>query len=130
PAITVLPGMIALVLFPTIGHPGGEKFDMAIPLLLGKYYPNGMLGIGLTAMLASFMSGMAGNITAFNTVWTYDIYKNYFAPDKSDEHYLLIGRLATGGGILLGIAAAYVAMKADTIMDFMQTIFGFFNAPL
>src|SRR6202030_1492579 len=93
PAITVLPGMMALVLFPAIGHPnvGPNKFDMAIPLLLSKFYPNGMLGIGLTAMLASFMSGMAGNITAFNTVWPYDIYKNYFAKDKSDKHYLLVG---------------------------------------
>ncbi len=132
PAITVLPGMMALVLFPNIGHPneGQTKFDMAIPLLLSKFYPSGMLGIGLTAMLASFMSGMAGNITAFNTVWTYDIYKNYFAKDKSDAHYLLVGRLATGGGIILGIASAYLAMKAESIMDYMQTIFGFFNAPL
>jgi SSS family solute:Na+ symporter len=132
PAITVLPGMMALVIFPAIGHPniGQNRFDMALPLLLEKYYPSGMLGIGLTAMLASFMSGMAGNITAFNTVWTYDIYKNYFAPDKSDKHYLTVGRLATGGGILVSIGSAYFAMGAASIMDYMQTIFGFFNAPL
>lgn len=132
PAITVLPGMMALALFPQLGHSPDPhyKYDMALPLLLGKYYPSGMLGIGLTAMLASFMSGMAGNITAFNTVWTYDIYKNYFVKNASEKHYLLVGRLATGGGILVSIIAAYGAMNAKSIMDYMQAIFGFFNAPL
>lgn len=132
PAITVLPGMMALALFPQLGHSTDPhfKYDMALPLLLGKYYPSGMLGIGLTAMLASFMSGMAGNITAFNTVWTYDIYKNYFVKNATEEHYLLVGRLATGGGILVSIFAAYGAMNASSIMDYMQAIFGFFNAPL
>ncbi len=132
PAITVLPGMMALAIFPEIGHSKDPNFhyDMALPLLLGKFYPPGMLGIGLTAMLASFMSGMAGNITAFNTVWTYDIYKNYFAKEKSDQHYLVMGRLATAGGILISIFTAYFVMNAESIMDYMQTIFGFFNAPL
>lgn len=132
PAITVLPGMMALAIFPQIGHVSDPnmRYDMALPLLLGKYYPSGMLGIGLTAMLASFMSGMAGNITAFNTVWTYDIYRNYFAPDKTDKHYLVVGRLATGGGILISIFTAYFVMNAKSIMDYMQAIFGFFNAPL
>jgi solute:Na+ symporter, SSS family len=95
-----------------------------------QYYPSGMLGIGLTAMLASFMSGMAGNITAFNTVFTYDIYKSYFAPNKSDDHYILMGRLATAGGILVSIFTAYFVMNAPSIMDYMQSIFSFFNAPL
>ncbi|MBX9686064.1 MAG: sodium:solute symporter family protein [Candidatus Obscuribacterales bacterium] len=132
PAITVLPGMMALVLFPQIGQGNDPnmRYDMAMPLLLGKYYPTGMLGIGLTAMLASFMSGMAGNITAFNTVWTYDIYRNYFAKDKTDHHYLVVGRLATAGGILISIFTAYFVMGSESIMDYMQAIFGFFNAPL
>lgn len=124
--------MIALALIPQIGQGSDKNFayDMALPLLLGKFYPSGMLGIGLTAMLASFMSGMAGNITAFNTVWTYDIYRNYFAKDKSDNHYIQMGRLATAGGILISISTAYLVMNAESIMDYMQTIFGFFNAPL
>lgn len=132
PLITVLPGIMALAIFPGIGHGNDPnmRYDMALPLLLGKFYPSGMLGIGLTAMLASFMSGMAGNITAFNTVWTYDIYRNYFAPDKSDKHYLVVGRLATGGGILISIFTAYFVMGSKSIMDYMQAIFGFFNAPL
>lgn len=132
PAITVLPGMIALAVFPQIGQSNDPNFryDMALPLLLGKFYPTGMLGIGLTAMLASFMSGMAGNITAFNTVWTYDIYRNYFAKDKDDRHYIQMGRIATAGGIVISIFTAYFVMNAESIMDYMQTIFGFFNAPL
>lgn len=133
PAITVLPGMIALGFFPQLGHMATDpnmRYDMALPLLLGKFYPTGMLGLGLTAMLASFMSGMAGNITAFNTVFTYDIYKNYFAKSESDAHYIKMGRLATGVGILVSIATAYFVMGAPSIMDYMQSIFSFFNAPV
>ena len=98
--------------------------------MLGEFYPPGMLGIGLTAMLASFMSGMAGNITAFNTVWTYDIYQTYLGKDKTDKHYLWMGRAATAGGIIISIFTAYLVMKFDSIMDYMQAIFSFFNAPL
>lgn len=133
PAITVLPGMVALAFIPQLGHNPADphmRYDMALPLLLAKFYPSGMLGIGLTAMLASFMSGMAGNITAFNTVFTYDVYRNYFAKDKSDQHYMMIGRVATAGGIFLSIFTAYFVMNAPSIMDYMQSIFSFFNAPL
>lgn len=132
PVLTVLPGMCAIVLVPGLGdlHNPSLRYDMALPLLMSKYYPSGMLGIGLTAMLASFMAGMAGNITAFNTVFTYDIYKNFFAKDKSDHHYIVIGRLATAGGILVSISTAYAVMQAESIMDYMQNIFSFFNAPL
>jgi solute:Na+ symporter, SSS family len=132
PAITVLPGMMALAIFPMIGHSSDPNFryDMALPLLLGHFYPTGMLGIGLTAMLASFMSGMSGNITAFNTVFTYDIYSTYIAKGKEDKHYLMVGRIATVVGILISISTAYFVMKATSIMDYMQAIFGFFNAPL
>jgi SSS family solute:Na+ symporter len=128
PIITVVPGLLALVIIPGLGE--NIQYDMAIPAMMGLMYPNGMLGLGLTALLASFMSGMAGNVTAFNTVFTYDIYQSYVAPRKSDNHYLWIGRIATAGGILVSILAAYLVMHFPTIMDYMQLIFSFFNAPL
>lgn len=131
PALTVIPGMLALALIPGLGGKDPSlSYNMSMPLLLAKYYPSGMLGVGLTAMLASFMSGMAGNITAFNTVWTYDIYQSYLAPNKSDKHYLWMGRLATALGILISIGTAYMVMGFPSIMDYMQMIFSFFNAPL
>jgi SSS family solute:Na+ symporter len=105
-------------------------YDLAIPNMLLHYFPTGLLGLGLTALLASFMSGMAGNVTAFNTVWTYDIYQSYINKHASDEHYLWMGRLATVGGILLSIAAAYAATRFNNIMDFLQLVFAFVNAPL
>jgi SSS family solute:Na+ symporter len=89
-----------------------------------------LLGIGFTALMASFMSGMAGNVTAFNTVWTYDIYQSYLAPNKTDHHYLWMGRWATVFGILVSIAAAYLARQFNNIMDMLQLVFGFVNAPL
>jgi len=95
-----------------------------------KLFPSGMLGLGLTALLASFMSGMAGNVTAFNTVWTYDIYQSHIRKGASDAHYLWMGRAATVGGILLSIAAAYVAGAFNNIMDLLQLVFAFVNAPL
>lgn len=105
-------------------------YDKVIPMMLIQYFPTGLLGLGLTALMASFMSGMAGNVTAFNTVWTYDIYQSYIAPHKSDEHYLWVGRITTVVGILLSIAAAYAAASFNNIMDFIQLVFGFVNAPL
>ena len=86
-------------------------YDEVIPMMLVQYFPTGLLGLGLTALMASFMSGMAGNVTAFNTVWTYDIYQSYLAPNRSDTHYLWVGRITTVVGILLSIAAAYVAAQ-------------------
>ena len=105
-------------------------YDLAAPNLLLRYFPTGMLGLGLTALLASFMSGMAGNVTAFNTVWTYDIYQAYLKPDGDDRHYLQVGRWATLVGVLLSIGAAYVATRFNNIMDLMQLIFAFVNAPV
>ena len=89
-----------------------------------------MLGLGLTALMASFMSGMAGNVTAFNTVWTYDIYQPYINPNASDQHYLWMGRMATIFGIAVSVAAAYVATAYNNIMDMLQLVFAFVNAPL
>jgi SSS family solute:Na+ symporter len=105
-------------------------YDLAIPNMLIHYFPTGILGLGLTALLASFMSGMAGNVTAFNTVWTYDIYQSYLNKKASDEHYLWMGRMSTVFGILISIAAAYAATRFNNIMDFLQLVFAFVNAPL
>ena len=137
PARVILPGMIAIALhhasggkFLPIGADGTPDYNMTIPVMLARYFPTGLLGIGFTALMASFMSGMAGNVTAFNTVWTYDIYQSYIAPGKSDTHYLWMGRWATVAGILISIGAAVVASKFNNIMDMLQLVFGFVNAPL
>ena len=105
-------------------------YDGVILSLVKKYCPSGLLGLALTALLASFMSGMAGNVTAFNTVWTYDLYQAYLAPRKTDEHYLWMGRAITVVGILLSIACAYFASNYSNAMDVVQLVFGFVNAPL
>jgi SSS family solute:Na+ symporter len=105
-------------------------YDLTVPTLLMRYFPAGMLGLGLTALLASFMSGMAGNVTAFNTVWTYDIYQAYLKPHASDAHYLWVGRMATLCGILASVLTAYVAAQFNNIMDVLQLVFAFVNAPL
>ena len=152
PFLVILPGMIALALTSAAGGAGQGiipakltaagtpvldaagravlDYDLATPMLLIKLFPEGMLGLGLTALLASFMSGMAGNVTAFNTVWTYDIYQSHIRRGASDAHYLWMGRAATVGGILLSIAAAYVAGAFNNIMEILQLVFAFVNAPL
>jgi len=136
PALVILPGMVAIALHQTsgafipMGADSTPDYNMTIPALLAKYLPTGLLGIGFTALMASFMSGMAGNVTAFNTVWTYDIYQSYIAPKKSDDHYLWMGRFATVGGIVISIGCAYLASKFNNIMDMLQLVFGFVNAPL
>jgi solute:Na+ symporter, SSS family len=106
------------------------NYDLAIPVLLLHFFPSGILGLGLTALLASFMSGMAGNVTAFNTVWTYDIYQAYIHKNGTDAHYLWMGRMATVGGVVLSIGAAYAATNFNNIMDALQLIFSLVNAPL
>ena len=105
-------------------------YDMATPMMLLHFFPTGILGLGLTALLASFMSGMAGNVTAFNTVFTYDLYQSYIHKGASDRHYMMVGRWATVGGILLSIATAYAAISFNNIMDTLQLVFSFVNAPL
>jgi solute:Na+ symporter, SSS family len=115
--------------FDTDGKPVFD-YTLAIPNMLMYYFPTGILGLGLTALLASFMSGMAGNVTAFNTVFTYDIYQSYIHPGATDRHYLWVGRVATVGGIALSIAAAYATMRSENIMNMLQLVFGFVNAPL
>jgi solute:Na+ symporter, SSS family len=105
-------------------------YDGVILSLVKKYCPTGLLGLALTALLASFMSGMAGNVTAFNTVWTYDLYQAYLAPNKGDQHYFRMGQAITVVGILLSIACAYFASMYNNAMDIIQLVFGFVNAPL
>nr|WP_218892245.1 sodium:solute symporter family protein [Granulicella arctica] len=106
------------------------NYDLAIPVMLLHFFPTGILGLGLTALLASFMSGMAGNVTAFNTVWTYDIYQAYINKKGTDAHYLWMGRMATIGGVVLSIAAAYAVTNFNNIMDALQLVFSIVNAPL
>lgn len=136
PALVILPGMIAIAMHYSSGmqflpmKDGTPDYNMTIPVLLARYLPTGLLGIGFTALMASFMSGMAGNVTAFNTVWTYDIYQSYIAPNKSDSHYLWMGRWATVFGIFISIGCAYLAANFNNIMDMLQLVFGFVNAPL
>lgn len=136
PIVVVVPGMIAaaLMFMPEKGFQlvGGNQTDynMIIPSMLVHYYPNGLLGLGITALMASFMSGMAGNVTAFNTVFTYDIYQSYINKGKSDQHYLHVGQFATVFGVAVSILTAYVAASFNNIMDFLQLIFAFVNAPL
>lgn len=137
PFIVIVPGLIAATLVATqsgysipVTADGTTNYNMVLPSLLSEFYPSGLLGVGLTALFASFMSGMAGNVTAFNTVWTYDIYESYISKGKSDKHYLNVGRFATIFGIFASIGTAYLARDFNNIMDFLQLVFGFVNAPL
>lgn len=137
PFLVILPGMIAIALMARGGFTLPMKpdhvtydYDKVIPVLLARYFPPGMMGLGLTALLASFMSGMAGNVTAFNTVFTYDIYESYLRPNQTDAHYLQVGRWATVLGIGASVLVAYVAGKFNNIMDLLQLVFAFVNAPL
>ena len=139
PGLVILPGMLAIALYHKggsaaldlpMGADGHPDYNMVVPAMLAKYFPNGLLGIGLTALMASFMSGMAGNVTAFNTVWTYDLYQRWFKPEASDEHLLKVGRVTTVVGLLISAVCAYAATKFNNIMDMVQLVFGFVNAPL
>jgi SSS family solute:Na+ symporter len=103
---------------------------MVLPIMLSQLYPNGILGVGITALIASFMSGMAGNVTAFNTVWTFDIYQAHIKKHASEKHYLNVGKITTVVGILISILTAYVARGFNSIMDLLQLVFSFVNAPL
>jgi solute:Na+ symporter, SSS family len=125
--LAIFPGLIVLSVLPKVAS---EDPNNAVPYLMAHYFPTGMLGFGLTALLAAFMSGMAGNVTAFNTVWTYDIYKPYINRDADDRHYLNVGRIATVVGVILSIATAYLALGFTTIMNYVQVLHGMFLAPL
>jgi solute:Na+ symporter, SSS family len=131
PFVMILPGMIALVVIPNLGQGGaGLEYNNAIPLLMDKYLPNGMLGVALTGLMASFMAGVAANVSAFNTVMTTDIVEPYLKQGASDEWYINFGRYATIGGIGVSIFTALIASTYDNLMNYLQALFSIFNAPL
>jgi solute:Na+ symporter, SSS family len=131
PFITVIPGLVALITIPGLGSDKPNmEYNNAIPLLMNEYLPNGMLGLALAGLIAAFMAGVAANVSAFNTVVTYDLWEPYVRPGESDGYYLRVGRIATIGGIVVGIGTALIASGYNNIMDYIQLLFSFFNAPL
>lgn len=130
PFIVIGAGLVALALVSSNQIPPLKKPDDALLVLLHHYYPTGLLGLGVTALLAGFMSGQAGNVSAFNTVFTYDLYRHYIVKNASDKHYVTVGKIVTILGILLSILTAYWAMSMPSIMEYMQALFTIVNAPL
>src|SRR5271157_235243 len=137
PFIVILPGLLALAVLPMKLMPeaqavatGGHSYNEVLPLMLARYCGPGLLGLGITALIAGFMSGMAGNVSAFTTVWTYDIYRALIKKNSSDSHYVSMGRWCTLFGVLVSIGTAYLVMDFKSIMDYVQALFSFFIAPL
>jgi SSS family solute:Na+ symporter len=137
PFLVIMTGLVALILvddpgsgFALLSDGGQVNYDSVLPLLIQRYYPTGLIGLGVTALLAAFMAGQAGNVSAFNTVWTYDIYRALINPKASDASLLWMGRVTTIVGILLSVVTAYWAKGFPSIMDYMQAIFSWVNAPL
>ncbi len=137
PFIVILPGLLALAVLPVQLMPeaqavaqGGHSYNEVLPLMLARYCGPGLLGLGITALIAGFMSGMAGNVSAFATVWTYDIYRALFRKNATDAHYVRMGRWCTILGVLVSIGTAYLVMSFASIMDYVQALFSFFIAPL
>jgi solute:Na+ symporter, SSS family len=137
PFIVILPGLLALAVLPVklTGEgaavaSGGHSYNEVLPLMLARYCGPGLLGLGITALIAGFMSGMAGNVSAFATVWTYDLYRAFVRKDASDAHYVSMGRWCTVVGVLVSIGTAYLVMQFQSIMDYVQALFSFFIAPL
>jgi solute:Na+ symporter, SSS family len=128
PFVMVLPGMIALITIPGLGSQ--IEFNNAIPALMNEYLPNGMLGVAITGLMASFMAGVAANVSAFNTVVSTDIVQPYVVRDRPDEYYVRFGRIATIGGIIVAMATALIASTYDNLMNYVQALFSIFNAPL
>jgi hypothetical protein len=125
------PGLIAAVTVKGLGAKTGDlQFDNSVPILISTYLPNGMLGIAITGLLAAFMAGVAANVTAFNTVVSYDLWQAYVRKDEPDEYYVGFGRIATVLGIVVAIGTAFIAAGFNSIMDYIQALFSFFNAPL
>jgi len=137
PFIVILPGLLALAVLPVkltgeaaaVGS-GGHSYNEVLPLMLARYCGPGLLGLGITALIAGFMSGMAGNVSAFTTVWTYDIYRALMNKNAPDAHYVSMGRWSTIVGVLISVGTAYLVMSFLSIMDYVQALFSFFIAPL
>jgi SSS family solute:Na+ symporter len=136
PFIVILPGLLGLALLPFKLVPesavgiGQHSYNEVLPLMLARYCGPGLLGLGITALIAGFMSGMAGNVSAFATVWTYDLYRPFVHKNASDDHYLSMGRWCTILGVVVSIGTAYLVMHFGSIMDYVQALFSFFVAPL
>ncbi|MGC8641392.1 MAG: sodium:solute symporter family protein [Isosphaeraceae bacterium] len=137
PFIVILPGLLGLGLLDIKLLPesevklhGGYSYNDVLPLMMARYFGPGLLGLGITALIAGFMAGMAGNVSAFATVWTYDIYRAFIKKDASDAHYVSMGRWCTIIGIFVSIGTAYLVMRSESIMDYVQALFSFFIAPL
>jgi SSS family solute:Na+ symporter len=130
PALTIIPGLIALVLVPNLGTDKNATYNDAIPLLMNRFLPNGTLGVALAGLLAAFMAGMAANVSSFNTVFTYDIWQTYVVKGRRDGYYLRVGRVITVVGIVIGIFTAFIASGYSNIMNYIQLLFSYFNAPL
>src|SRR4051794_28651810 len=130
PLLVVLPGMAAVLLIPNLGASGGPTYNEAIPALMSKYLPPGVLGVAVTGLVAAFMAGMAANVSSFNAVFTYDIWQDYVKKDRSDSYYLHVGRVVTVVGVLIGIGTAFIAAGFNNIMNYIQVLFSFFNVPL
>jgi SSS family solute:Na+ symporter len=137
PFIVILPGLLGLAVLPMklTGETaalaaGGHSYNEVLPLMLAHYFGPGLMGLGITALIAGFMSGMAGNVSAFATVWTYDIYRAGIRKNASDAHYVSMGRWSTIGGVIISIGTAYLVMQFLSIMDYVQALFSFFIAPL
>jgi len=136
PLIVILPGLLGLAVLPfhlvpaSAMQPGQHSYDEVLPLMLARYCGPGLLGLGITALIAGFMSGMAGNVSAFATVWTYDIYRAFMRKDAPDRHYVAMGRWCTLIGLLISIGAAYIVTHFGSLMDYVQALFSFFIAPL
>jgi solute:Na+ symporter, SSS family len=129
PALTIIPGLIAVAVLPQLKKTGAD-YNNAIPLLMNKFLPNGTLGIALAGLLAAFMAGMAANVSSFNTVFTYDIWQDYVVKDRRDGYYLRVGRIVTVVGIVIAIGTAFIASGYNNIMNYIQLLFSYFNAPL
>jgi len=127
PALLVIPGLAAATLF---GPKDMPRYDQALPLLLRHYYGPALLGLGLSAIVSSLMSGLAGNISALSALWTHDLYRTYVRPGLSDRHYLWMGRFSALAGVLLSLSAALIALRFDNLMDYLMLVFSLFNAPL
>jgi SSS family solute:Na+ symporter len=136
PFIVILPGLLGLALLPFKLVPesavgiGQHSYNEVLPLMLARYCGPGLLGLGITALIAGFMSGMAGNVSAFATVWTYDIYRPFIRKTAADAHYVSMGRWCTILGVIISIGTAYLVMRFGSIMDYVQALFSFFVAPL
>ena len=129
PALTIIPGLLAIALVPSF-RGKNPNYNNAIPMLMQQLLPNGALGIALAGLLAAFMAGMAANVSGFNTVWTYDVWRPYVVKDRPDGYYLRVGRWTTVAGVVIGIGTAFIASTFNNIMNYIQTLFSYFNAPL